>query len=169
MLEIISVLCLPLALASLVALIIIDLRTLLLPNILVLCFVMLGALFHISALYYYGDSITLALGAFIGGATLYLVRLIGNAYYKTDTLGLGDVKLMAAGGLWLGMHDIMPAIVAGALCGLLHGGILLIHGKIKTGTFPKLSTFSLPAGPGFIAGLIIIGVAKFWGLPHLSF
>ncbi len=169
MLYIVSILCLPLAFAALIALVVIDLRTLLLPNILVLCFAMLGALFHISALFYYGDSLDLALGAFIGGATLYLVRMAGNAFYKADTLGLGDVKLMAAGGLWLGMHDIMLAIVAGALCGLVHGIALILHGRIKTGTFPKLSTFSLPAGPGFIAGLIIIGVAKFWGLPHLSF
>lgn len=169
MLDIVSILCLPLALAVLTALAIIDLRTLLLPNILVMCFAMLGALFHLSAMYYYGDSVSLGLGAFIGGATLYFVRLLGNMYYKTDTLGLGDVKLMAAGGLWLGMHDIMLAIVAGALCGLLHGGVLMIHGKIKTGKLPKMSTFSLPAGPGFIAGLVIIGLAKFWGLPHLSF
>lgn len=169
MLDIVSIMCLPLTVIVLTALAIIDLRTLLLPNILVLIFAMLGGLFHVSTLYYYGDIITFGLGSFIGGASLYVVRFIGNAYYKTDTLGLGDVKLMAAGGLWLGMHDIMMAIAAGAVCGLVHGILLLAHGRIKTGTFPKLSTFSLPAGPGFIAGLVIVGVAKFWGLPHLSF
>ena len=169
MLDITSLLCLPFALVTLTALIITDLRRLLLPNVLVLCFALLGALFHVCALYYYGDAIDLGLGAFIGGGTLYLVRLIGNAYYKTETLGLGDVKLVAAGGLWLGMHDIMLAIAVGAVCALIHGGMLLIRGKLKNGTFPKLSTFSLPAGPGFIVGLVIIGVAKFWGLPHLSF
>ena len=169
MLEIFSLLCLLTALSICAALLIIDLRTLLLPNILVLGLGIAGAVFHIASLFYYDAPLDLIMGGFIGGGVLLLIREGGNRFYKTDTLGLGDVKLMFAGGLWLGTHFIMPALVVGALAGLLHGGLLIIKQRIRTGEFGSLSTFSLPAGPGFIIGLVIVALAKFWGLPHLFF
>lgn len=169
MLEPLSVLCLIAAFAVLVALVIVDLRTLLLPNVLVLALALLGAGFHACTLFYYNSAFDLAVGAVIGGGLLFLIRAAGNAYYKTETLGLGDVKLMAAGGLWLGSDFILPAIIAGALAGLIHGGVLITAHRIKTKEAAGLSRFSLPAGPGFACGLLIAALAKFSGLPHLHF
>lgn len=169
MLEILSITCLPIAFILLCALIIIDLKTLILPNILVLGLAMAGFTFHVSSFFYYGDVQALLTGALIGGGCLYVIRLAGNFYYKTDTLGLGDVKLMAAGGLWLGSYFILIAIIAGALAGLAHGCALIGHKWLKKTEVGPLSTFSLPAGPGFAVGLLIAALAKFWGLPHLSF
>ena len=167
MLEITSLLCLPVAFILLAALIVIDLRVQLLPNILVLGLAMAGFVFHASSLFYYGDVQDLALGAFIGGATLYFIRAGGNFFYKTETLGLGDVKLMAAGGLWLGPYFILIALIAGALAGLVHGGVLIGYNWLKTKKVGPVSTFSLPAGPGFAIGLLTAALAKLWGLPHL--
>ena len=168
MLEIASILLLPAALCILVVLTIIDLRIQLLPNIWVLGLATTGFAFHTSALFYYGDVQDLILGAFIGGGSLYLIRAVANYFYKTDTLGLGDVKLIAAGGLWLGSYYILPALIAGALAGLLHGAVLIGYAWLKTKKVGPLSTFSLPAGPGFIMGLFIAALAKFWSLPHLT-
>ncbi len=169
MLDILSLICLPAALIILLALIIIDLRVQLLPNILVLGLAMSGFAFQASSLFYYDPPTDLIIGAFIGGGTLYLIRLIGNFLYKTETLGLGDVKLMAAGGLWLGPYFILIALIAGAVTGLLHGIILIGQNWLKTKEVNQLSTFSLPAGPGFAMGLLIAAIAKLWGLPHLLF
>lgn len=169
MLEVLSILCLILAFAALCALVVIDLRTRLLPNILVLSLAVSGAAFHASSLFFYNTPLDLLVGAIIGAGILYLVRVAGNTYYKADTLGLGDVKLMGAGGLWLGSDFILIAIIAGALAGLVHGLALIGCNWFKTKTIAPLSTFSLPAGPGFAAGLLIAALAKFIGLAHLQF
>ncbi|HOO81867.1 MAG TPA: A24 family peptidase [Alphaproteobacteria bacterium] len=168
MLEIVSILCLLIGTGLLAALIIIDLRTLLLPNILVLSLALAGFMFHASTLFFYMPVSDMVLGGFIGGGTLYLIRALGNAFYKTDTLGLGDVKLMAVGGLWLGSYFILIALMAGAVAGLVHGLMLIVRQWIKTRRIESLSTFSLPAGPGFAAGLFIAALEKFFPLTHLG-
>ncbi len=169
MLDILSILCLPAALTLIAVLIVIDLQVRLLPNILVLGLAMAGFAFHVSTLFYYGGVQDLALGGFIGAGTLYLIRLVGNFFYKTETLGLGDIKLMAAGGLWLGPYYILIALIAGAVAGLVHGGVLIGQNWLSTKKMGPISTFSLPAGPGFAFGLLIAALAKLWGLPHLAF
>ena len=168
MVEIISVLCLPLAALILIRLIVVDLQIQLLPNILVLGLALTGFAFHASTLFYYGGAQTLLIGALIGGGSLFGIRFVANYFYKTDTLGLGDVKLVAAGGLWLGAHDILIALIFGALAGVVHGLSLIGHQWLKTKKIDDLATFSLPAGPGFIIGLFAVALAKFWGLPHLT-
>lgn len=167
--DIASLLCLIAAPAVLIALCVIDLRVRLLPDPLVLAFALLGLGFHAASGFYYTDPGGMALGALTGGGLLYLVRLAGNAFYGQDTLGLGDVKLMAAGGLWLGPEDILTALIAGAVAGLLHGAGVIGHARLCKKDTGPLSTFSIPAGPGFAAGLVLAALAKFHDLPHLSF
>ncbi|MCC6597593.1 MAG: prepilin peptidase [Alphaproteobacteria bacterium] len=169
MLNIVSVLCLPAALIVLGALCLIDLKVRLLPNRLVLCLAILGLGFHAASQLYYTNYSDMFWGALTGGGLLYLIRFAGNYFYKQDTLGLGDVKLMAAGGLWLGADGILSALIIGAIAGLLHGGIVIGHSRLTKKDFGPLSTFSIPAGPGFIAGLLIVALVKFKDLPHLGF
>ena len=167
MLNIIAILSLFTAFAALISLIVIDLKHRLLPNILVLALSFCGIAFHLSTQLYYDDPTDLFLGAIIGGGLLYVVRMAGNYYYKTDTLGLGDVKFMAACGLWLGSSHISGALIIGAIAGLLHGAIMITYGRLKTGKMPALSSYSLPAGPGFAVGFFIMALAKFHTLAHV--
>jgi len=167
MLDIISITLTLTAIAILLTLAVIDLRVRLLPNIAVLGLALSGFAFHASTLFFYAPVQDLMVGAFIGGGTLYMIRLAGNMAYKSETLGLGDVKLMAAGGLWLGSYFILPALIIGAIAGIIHGVLLMAIHRYKTKEFAAFSTFSLPAGPGFAAGLFIAALAKFSGLPHL--
>ena len=150
-----SIAILLISLIMLIILMRIDLRDRLLPNIYVFPFGVLGLLFHSLHSFSYCPPESMALGA-LGGAGLLLgVRFFANAYYKRDTLGLGDVKLMGAAGLWLGLEHIFLAISLGAFFGVLHGLGYAVYKKS-----PSLAQLSIPAGPAFIAAIIQIFLIK---------
>lgn len=157
------------AAALLLRLAIIDLKTLLLPNTHVLAFALLAPAFHFFTFFGYIDWQSALIGAAMGGGLLLLIRTVGNYFYNQDTLGLGDVKLMAAAGLWLGQDYILHALIIGAIAGLTHGIILIFIQWIKTKKLNGLSTFSLPAGPGFIVGIAAAMLAKLSAVEHLLF
>lgn len=157
MITTLSILILGAALALLAVLAVVDFRSRLLPNIYVAPFAILGVCFHALLDFTLIDPISMGLGALGGGGMLWLVRWGANAYYRTDTLGLGDVKLMAAGGIWLGLEHIFLAITIGAFFGVIHGIIVAWHTKSW-----DLRTLSIPAGPGFILGLLCVGGFKFF-------
>ncbi len=167
--DISALISLALAAAVLLRLAVIDLKTLLLPNTHVLAFAMLAPVFHFFTAFEYIDWQSALIGALIGGGLLLVIRTVGNYFYNQDTLGLGDVKLMAAAGLWLGQDYILHALIIGAVAGLVHGIILILAQWATTKKLNGLSTFSLPAGPGFIVGIAAAMVAKFFMAEHLLF
>lgn len=169
MLTIIAILCLLGALVILLILSAIDLKVGLLPNEFVLGLLALGLVFHLSTLYKYLTMTEMALGGFIGAAVLYVIRGLADKFYQEDSLGLGDVKLMGAAGIWLGPYFILIALTAGALAGLVHGLGLAFYWKIKTKGPLHLSSLSLPAGPGFAVGILIAAIYAFRDLPAMVF
>lgn len=165
MLEIIGLICVLGALGLLVALSVIDLRHGILPNELVLGLACAGLIFHSCLMFKFLDVQDMAIGALIGGGILFLIREAANRWYDEDTLGLGDVKLMAAGGIWLGPEGILIALTAGALAGFFHGLIVALLAMRRAGVKSDLSRFSIPAGPGFAVGLVAAALYEFvdWG------
>lgn len=161
MLEIIGLTCAFGGLVLLIALSVIDLRQGLLPNELVLGLACLGLVFHACFLFEFLDMHHMGLGAFIGGGILFLIREIANRFYNEDTLGLGDVKLMAAGGIWLGAEGILVALTVGALAGFVHGLWVALTSMARAGVKSDLSRFSIPAGPGFAVGLVAAAAYQF--------
>lgn len=93
------------------------------------------------------------LGMALGGSIFFLLAYISPYLYGRAALGMGDVKLIAAYGLWLGPKLIFFTIVSGALIGALAGTTLMIfRGK-------SLRT-EIPFGPYLcLAG----SVALLWG------
>ena len=164
-LDILAFFCLILALLVLITLSIIDLKTFLLPNRLVALFAALGITFHGTTGFSYTPPLDMALGALIAGSLLYGIRFGGNRIYNTDTLGLGDVKLMTAAGLWLGVDFVLVAITLGALAGFIHGIGLAAYLHLKTKAPVSLNRLNIPAGPGFAAGTVIAAALKFSGVP----
>ena len=162
-----TILCLIAALALLIILSIIDLRVGLLPNVLVLPLALTGLAFHYVTGMLFITPTNIALGALIGGGSLLAIRTTANAFYGEDTLGLGDVKLLAAGGLWLGPEHTLMAIGIGAAAGLLHGTNLAIYTAVTSKQKIDLSRFSIPAGPGFAVGIVIAAILKFQNLPAI--
>ena len=159
MLETITILCLSGALITLCLLSYIDIKTFLLPNKLVGSLATLALILHITRAF---DIISLhdaTYGALAGFWTLYIIRALGNAYYKQDSLGLGDVKLLGAAGIWLGLEGVFFAITLGAFAGLIHGLIYAGYLSIKHQKPFSISRLRIPAGPGFATGIIFVG---FW-------
>jgi leader peptidase (prepilin peptidase)/N-methyltransferase len=167
MLEIIACLTLVIGLLLLVVLSDIDLRTRLLPNELVSAFLACGIVFHLSTVFYYAETLDMLSGGIIGFSTLFIIREIANAFYKQDTLGLGDVKLLGAAGIWLGAQHIMLALTIGALAGLLHGLGYAFYTRKKHGYFPPLASLAIPAGPGFAAGIVLTALIAFQDFPSV--
>jgi leader peptidase (prepilin peptidase)/N-methyltransferase len=167
MFEIIALLALFCALATLCILSVIDLREGLLPNEYVMAFAIQGAIFHLATAYHFLSIENMALGAAIGSGFLYVMRAVANWIYREDVLGLGDVKLMGAAGIWLGPYYILMALTIGAAAGLLHGIGTALAQKIKTGTMPSLNKLSLPAGPGFAAGILLTGMMHFQAIERV--
>lgn len=142
-------------------------RERLLPNELVLAFAALGVVFHVCTLFHYLTIAQMGLGALIGGGILYVIRAAALRFYDEDALGLGDVKLLAAAGIWLGPYYILIALTIGAFMGILHGlGLALYYWRVSK-VRPELLSMSLPAGPGFAAGILITAAIKFSALPGL--
>ena len=155
--ETLALLCLISALGLLILLAIIDFKTYLLPNIYVTPFAILGVLFHFLIDFYYLSTGEMLAGAAVGFGVLYVIRAAGNKYYGQDSLGLGDVKLLGAAGLWLGPEGVLFAMTLGAFAGLIHGIIFAIHTKIKTKQPFSLRRLTIPAGPGFVIGILLVG------------
>lgn len=139
-----------LAAGLLVVLTIIDFRVRLLPNRYVFPFAVLGLVFHASLNFTILPAESLVIGGLAGYVLLFTIRALGNIYYKQESLGLGDVKLMGAAGLWLGTEQLMLALTIGATLSVLHG---LIYALI---TRKSLRRLEIPAGPGLIGGIIVM-------------
>ncbi len=81
------------------------------------------------------------LGALVGGGILYLVAVIYRVIRKQQGLGMGDVKMMAMVGAFLGWRLALLTIFAGSFLGSLAGIFLILfrgqnlQSKLAFGTF----------------------------------
>lgn len=156
-----AIACLCVATLILIILSVIDLRVRLLPNRLVLSFAGLGIFFHIATQNNYLLWQDVVLGGVVGYGLLFSIRFLANAYYKQDSLGLGDVKLLGAAGLWLGVDGVLSAMTLGAVLGLVHGIGVALFSAIKHKKAVSFSRLEVPAGPGFALGIIAVGLYQF--------
>jgi leader peptidase (prepilin peptidase)/N-methyltransferase len=60
-----------------------------------------------------------AAGAFAGGACLLLVKILYRLARQRDGLGMGDVKLFAAAGAWVGTQGLPQILLIASLLGLI--------------------------------------------------
>lgn len=160
----ISILFFSLALLGLLAAI--DLRERLLPNKYVFPFAALGLVFHLLTQFEILSASMIALGALTGYGSLWLIRFVANRHYGQDSLGLGDVKLMGAAGLWLGLDGVLFTLTIGAFAGVLHGIGYALWIALRDRQRPSFHKLMIPAGPGFIVGIVLVGAWLF--TPYLS-
>jgi prepilin signal peptidase PulO-like enzyme (type II secretory pathway) len=127
---------------------VLDIKTKKIPNSLVL--VMLGAWVTAMMPKLFLDIDTAinllkdaALGFLVAGGLLLLIYLISR-----KGLGGGDVKFMAAAGLYIGFSGVLPAMLYGSVLAALTGLVLLLLKKIGRKD-------SIPLAPFLYAGILI--------------
>jgi leader peptidase (prepilin peptidase)/N-methyltransferase len=137
------------------ALLVIDLRSHRLPYPFNLLLGLLGLGFHYSQNFELVPLTALLAGAGLGALLLYVLRAFYLRRRGIEALGLGDVKFVAASGLWVGIDGIFIVIALGALLTLAGLALLglLRHRRLS---WPDGRT-RIPFGPG----LILAGVAVF--------
>lgn len=99
----------------------IDLKHFIIPNVLSFPAVPLGMLANILVFHPEDWSAGLTeslVGAVLAGGSFYLLRAAWLRLRGIDGLGMGDVKLAAVAGAWLGPSLLAPACLAAALAGL---------------------------------------------------
>lgn len=138
-----------------------DIQDYILPNYLNAALVLSFSAFHISINWQLISPTDALLGAFFGGGMLLTIRFLANKFYREDSLGLGDVKLMAAAGVGLGFPNIFLALSAGAFAGLLHGAVMALVYERRTGQKIKLDEINVPAGLGLCVGIVIVLATQF--------
>jgi len=95
-----------------------------------------------------GDSLT---GALFTGGVLYAVGWLYTKVRKREGLGLGDVKMIAMVGAFLGLHLTLLVLIIGSIAGSVIG-LAYIYALKK-----DLATYELPYGTFIGATAIVIG------------
>ena len=88
-----------------------------------------------------------AQGAALAAISLTLLAVLYKRLRKRPGLGMGDAKLLAAGGAWVGVAALPWVMIAGALSALGWALILRLRGRTLT------ATTRIPFGPFLAAGI----------------
>jgi leader peptidase (prepilin peptidase) / N-methyltransferase len=91
------------------------------------------------------------------GATFWLLRRLYFAFRKIQGLGLGDVKFLAAAGIWVGVAGLPVLLLVAALTALACAAVMQLTGRQLT------AQTSMSFGPFLAIGLLISsGLQQYW-------
>jgi leader peptidase (prepilin peptidase)/N-methyltransferase len=130
---------------ALIVLFMIDLEHQLLPNVITLPGIVVGLAFSVVAPPGPADAL---LGALLGGGVLYA---IAAAYYllrKEEGMGMGDVKMLAMVGAFLGWRAVLLTLVLSSFAGAVIGGVMM---GLRKGSL----RYALPFGTFLAVGALI--------------
>ena len=126
----------------------IDWRTFRLPNTITLPMIFLGIAFNVVSDIRFTDPSSALLGASLGFTSLWILNFGYRLLKSRNGIGMGDAKLLAALGAWLGWSALPSILLIASLTGLV-GGIIWL----KWRKFQLQQAF--PFGPFLvIAGII---------------
>lgn len=152
----------------LLSVVVIDYKLQIIPNRLNLTMFEIGLAF--AFLYGFSNvaiSINMLLGMLAGGGIFLIITLLGGLVYGKEAMGLGDVKLMGALGLFFGWYKILIISVLAFLIGAIISIIVLIvrknreDGYIPFGPFIVVATFITIFVP---TNLLFISLMKVFSL-----
>ncbi len=126
----------------LIALAMIDIDTLLLPDCLTLPLLWLGLLFNVYAVYVPLEQAVL--GAVAGYLIFWFLRWGSILLTHREGLGLGDAKLLAAMGAWLGWQVLPWLLLVASAFGLM---TMFIHRSVMSDEVTREKSIRLPSLP----------------------
>ena len=128
---------------------VVDLKEQIIPNRLNLLMFEIGLVFvFLHGLININISLNMFLGMITGGGIFLLITLIGGLIAGKEAMGMGDVKLMGALGLYFGLQNIVVISVLSFLIGAIGSIVYMIASKKKTDAY-------IPFGPFIVASSII--------------
>lgn len=144
----------------LISVFVIDYKHQIIPNRLNLTILEIGIIFT----FLYGLSnvaiaINMVLGMLVGGGVFLIITLIGGLLYGKETMGFGDVKLVAALGLFFGLSNIIVITLISFLIGAILSIVLLIIRIKKTNEYMPFGPFIAIAS--FISMYVPFEIIKF--------
>ncbi|MEO7189643.1 MAG: A24 family peptidase [Vicinamibacterales bacterium] len=122
-----------------------DLETQRLPNVLTLPGLVVGLLASLIGPPGLVDSL---IGAAVGGGVLFVIRWGWKRATGVEGMGLGDVKMMAMIGAFLGWREVWLVLFLASLAGAVFGGALALTGRrslqarLPFGTFLAAAAFA---------------------------
>lgn len=110
----------------------IDLKKRIIPNRLNLIILEIGLFFtFVLGLYNINVAKDMILGCIVGGAVFGLITLLGNIIAGKETMGMGDLKFIAALGLVFGLSNILQIALLSFIIAALVSIVVLIVRIIK--------------------------------------
>ncbi len=124
---------------------VIDLKTKLLLNRILLPMLIAGLLINfVGKIVPFKEA---ALGSVLGGAVMWLVAVLGSKVFNKEALGMGDVKLAFVAGYFLGWKHILVALYLGFIFAFV---VILLLWLFQRKEIPRM----IPLGPFLAAGFI---------------
>jgi len=102
------------------------------------------------------------LGGVIGFISLLLIGLLGKVLFRKESMGGGDLKLLAGIGCFIGVKGVLLTIFVSSITGAIVGGILLAIKLKKKGEY-------IPYGPFLALGALVYILWGKWIAGFFSF
>jgi leader peptidase (prepilin peptidase) / N-methyltransferase len=137
---------------ALIVLFVTDLQHKILPNVITLPGIVIG---FVCSIFLPPGWVSSLIGILVGGGVLFA---IAEVYYRVrgqEGLGMGDVKLLAMIGAFLGWKLVLLTLVFASFTGSLAGGVLIASGRGSM-------KYALPFGTFLAVGALF---AATWGDP----
>lgn len=131
----------------------IDVRTLRLPDALTLPLIALGLVYNLAASGWSGAALS-GLGAGLGYGVIWALQAYWRWRFKREGIGLGDAKLLSAGGAWCGPMALPFILLAASGLGLV---VALGGWMFKIPARSDVMGMRLPFGP-----FLSVGIALVW-------
>ena len=137
----------------------IDLRSFRLPDVITLPLILLGLCFNGFSSLRFVNIESALWGVLLGYGVLWLLNFLYRFAKKQDGIGMGDAKLLAALGAWLGWAVLPSLLLIASLAGIV-GGLIYLQWKRQN------TRNAFPFGP-FLAFAGIIELLWPQIIPHL--
>ena len=126
----------------------VDLRSFRLPDFITLPLIIAGLLFNFLSPSSFVDITDSIAGALIGYGSLWLLNCLYRLAKRQDGIGMGDAKLLAALGAWLGWAALPSILLIASISGFI-GGMIYLKWRQQSSHHP------FPFGPFLaFAGII---------------